>query len=290
VYIDGTIGEGGHASAILEASMPNGRLLGMDLDAQVLVAASSRLAGWPGSFTLENTNYDQMANAVMAHGFEHPDGILLDLGISSFQLEGTGRGFSFQRDEPLDMRYNTDSDFTASHIVNSYDPVELSSLIFRNGEEPKARSIAKAIAQQRPILTTGHLAKLVMKAVGGRRGKTHPATRTFQALRIAVNHELENVEAGIHEAMKILRPGGRLAIISYQSLEDRIAKHTLARESRGCICPPRTPQCICGHVATMRLVTKHSVISSKEEVSKNFRSRSARLRVAERLPYVDGAG
>ena len=281
-YIDATVGEGGHASAILQAAMPDGRLLGLDLDPQALEAAHIRLAQWQGSFTLAHDSYNQLGEAAVTHGFSSPDAILLDLGLSSYQLEGSSRGFTFQRDEPLDMRFDPESELTAGHIVNSYPVEELAHLIRLYGGEPGAWAIARAIAQRRPLNTTRQLADLVEAVAGGRR-RIHPATGTFQALRIATNGELDNLEVGLRQALLLLGPGARLGVISYHSLEDRIVKQIFAREAKDCLCPPRIPTCTCGHVATIQVVTRRPVRPSLEEVKANPRSRSGRLRVAQSL-------
>ena len=283
VYIDCTVGEGGHASAILGAAMPGGRLLGIDLDPQALERARARLEPYRGHHALAQGNYGRVRELARELGFAEPTGILMDLGLSSLQLESPGRGFSLQRDEPLDMRFDTEGALTAAHIVNRYSLVELIRIISSYGEEPRARSIARAITQRRPLRTTLELAGLVADVSGGRRGKIHPATRTFQALRIAVNSELDNLRSGLQEAIGLLRPGARLVVISYHSLEDRIVKETFAREARGCICPPEVPICACGHTPSLKLISKRVVRPSPEEVRGNPRSRSARLRVAEHL-------
>ena len=282
-YIDCTAGEGSHSSAILQAAMPGGRLLGIDLDPQALERARRHLQPHEGSFTLVKGNYTQMEELARASGLPDPDGILLDLGLSSLQLESRGRGFSLLRDAPLDMRYDPEAPLTAAHIVNSYPFNELARVISLYGEERRARSIARAITQRRPLRTTLELAALVSSVCGGRRGRIHPATRTFQALRIAVNAELDNVKAGLQQAIKLLRPGGILVAISYHSLEDRIVKETISQEARGCICPPRAPVCTCGHTPSLKLISRKAVKPSPEEVRENPRSRSARMRVAQRL-------
>ena len=284
VFIDCTVGEGGHASAILQGSMPGGRLLGIDRDPQALERAQRRLQSYQGSFTLTKGNYARVEELADTLGFPPPDGILLDLGLSSLQLESPGRGFSLQRDDPLDMRYDPEASLTAADIVNSYSLKELHKVIARYGEERSAWSIARAITQNRPLATTLDLANLVSKVWGGRRGRIHPATRTFQALRIAVNSELDNLEAGLQQAIRLLKPGGVLVTISYHSLEDRIVKETIAREAKACICPPRVPICTCGHIASLRLISKRVVTPSLEEVKGNPHSRSSRMRIAERLP------
>ena len=283
VYLDGTVGEGGHASAILQAASPGGRLLGIDLDPQALERAQSRLQRWDGSFTLAKASYDQLAELARHYGYAEPDGILLDLGLSSLQLEDSGRGFSFLRDEPLDMRYDPESPLTAAQIVNSYPVTELTNILSLYGEEPRARSVARSIVERRPLRTSVEMAKLVTDVYGGRRGRTHPATRTFQALRIAVNSELDNLKAGLQQAIELLKPGGMLVTISYHSLEDRIVKETLTRESKECICPPSVPVCTCGHTASVRIVTRKVITPTPEEIRQNPRSRSARLRAAQRL-------
>ena len=281
--IDCTVGDGGHASSILEAATPGGRLLGIDLDPVAVERAGERLQRFQTDATIARGNYSDLRELVEELGFTSPDGVLLDLGLSSFQLEGGGRGFSFRGEEPLDMRFDPDGSLTAEHVVNRYPLDELAEVIARYGEEPRARSIARAITRRRPLTTTRELADLVSGVHGGRRGRIHPATRTFQALRIAVNSELDNLEAGIKAAISVLSPGGRLAVISYHSLEDRIVKGELSREAKGCICPPRIPVCICGHTPSIKIVARKVIKPSGQEITENPRSRSARMRVAERL-------
>ena len=283
VYIDGTVGEGGHAAAILQAAVPGGRLLGVDLDPKSLEHARRRLQGYEGSFTLVEGNYALLKEPVSSLGLQSVDGILLDLGLSSLELEDSGRGFSFLRDEALDMRYSPGADVDASFIVNEYPMEELADIIARYGEEPRARAIARAITLNRPLRTTLELADLVARVSRRPRGKTHPATRTFQALRIAVNSELENLQEGLEQAIETLGAEGRLVVISYHSLEDRIVKRTFAREATDCICPPPTPVCICEHKASLKIISKRVITPSEEEVKANPRSRSGRMRVAERL-------
>lgn len=283
VYIDCTVGEGGHALSILHAAVPGGRLLGIDLDNQALDRARQRLRDFKDSATLARGSYAKLEHLVSTLGFPKPDGILMDLGLSSFQLETLGRGFSLRREDPLDMRYDPESLPSAADIVNRYSLGDLVSVISRYGEEPRARSIATAIIRSRPVRTTIELADLVAHVKGGRRGRIHPATRTFQALRIEVNSELDNLKAGLQQAVNLLKPGGVLVVISYHSLEDRIVKETVAREAKGCICPPRVPICTCGHTALLRIISRRVVTPSNEEVQRNPRSRSARMRVAQRL-------
>ena len=284
VYVDATVGEGGHALAILRASAPLGRVLGIDLDPRSLARATQRLSQYGHRFIPARGNYAQLEELARGNGVAQANGVLLDLGLSSLHLEVEGRGFSFQRDEPLDMRYNPDAPLTAAHIVNTYPQEELGRLIFQYGEEPRARAIARAIALNRPINSTRALGGLVAATVGPkRRWRTHPATRTFQAIRIAVNRELDHLEVGLPAAIQLLRPAGRLAIISYHSLEDRLVKVTLARESAQCICPPGLPVCVCGHQPTMKIISRRVIRPTSDQVHSNPRSRSARMRVAERL-------
>jgi 16S rRNA (cytosine1402-N4)-methyltransferase len=286
-YIDGTVGEGGHAAAILEHSQPGGQLLGIDADPEAIRIARARLAVYAGSVLLINESFANLQAVCYKHDFLPVHGILFDLGLSSFQLEAEGRGFSFKRDAPLDMRFNPRQELTAADIVDTYSEAELARLIRTYGEESFSHQIARRIVQERPIRSALHLARLVEQAVGGRRGRIHPATRTFQALRIAVNQELENLESALAQAVDLLGFEGRLVVISYHSLEDRIVKQFMRRESQDCICLPETPTCVCGHTAKLRLVQKKVITPSLAEVRANPRSRSARLRVAERLINQD---
>jgi 16S rRNA (cytosine1402-N4)-methyltransferase len=280
-YIDATVGLGGHAAAILDASAPHGRLLGLDADPQAIVTATDRLLGYGDRVRLVHRSYIDLGSVADAAGFPLVDGILFDLGLSSAQLESSGRGFSFQVDEPLDMRFNPSGE-TAADLVNGLSEHELADLIYRFGEEPASRLIARTIIANRPLITTVQLADLIEGAIG-RRGKIHPATRTFQALRIAVNHELEAIQNVLPQAVSLLRPGGRVAVITFHSLEDRLVKTFLRRESSDCVCPPRAPACACGHAASLRLVSAKAIAPGDEEVRANPRSRSAKLRVAEKL-------
>jgi len=288
LYIDGTVGLGGHAAAILERSSPDGRLLAIDRDPQALEQARWRLAQFGDRVVLAQARFDALGKVASRYGFRSVQGILLDLGVSSLQLEDAERGFSFQHDGPLDMRMGPDAPITAEEIVNTWAEEELAHILYAYGEERRSRRVARAIVEARPLRTTRELATVVAKAVGGggrsSSGRIHPATRTFQALRIAVNAELEALEAGLPQATALLAPGGRLAVIAFHSLEDRIVKQFMARESTDCLCPPRQPTCTCGHRATLRRVTHKPVRPGAEEVARNPRSRSARLRVAERLP------
>lgn len=283
VYVDATVGEGGHAQAILQASMPGGRLLGIDLDPQVVGRARQRLWHLPSSSVLAQSSYIRMDELAGSLGFSQPDGVLMDLGMSSFQVDTYGRGFSVQGEGPLDMRFDPDMETSAAHILNSYSREQLADIFSQFGEEPRAWSVAQAVVEHRPLNTTLELANLVAKTLGGRKRGIHPATKVFQALRIFVNDELENIKKGLKSAVDLLKPGGRLVVISYHSLEDRIVKNFLAQESRGCICPPSIPICACSHTAILKTLTRKVVTPTREEVSRNPRSRSARLRAAERL-------
>lgn len=282
-YIDGTVGLGGHAGGILDASAPHGRLLGLDVDAQALEQARQNLAAFGDRARLVHGSYAELDRHMAALEWPSVDGILLDLGASSLQFDNPARGFSFQREGALDMRFDPRSTVTAADIVNDWPEEELADVLYKYGEERQSRKVARAIVKARPLETTADLASVVAKSLGGRRGGMHPATRTFQGLRIAVNHELDSIETALPKAVAALRPGGRLAVISFHSLEDRLVKHFMHRESQDCICPPGQLVCTCGHKATIKEVTRKPVQPGEEEVAANPRARSARLRVAEKL-------
>ncbi len=282
-YLDGTVGAGGHAWGILQASAPDGHLLGLDVDPAALVLAAQRLAEFGERATVRRGSYGQMAEHLATAGWKNVDGILIDLGASSMQFDRPDRGFSFQQEGPLDMRFDPNGSTTAADLVNELPEEELADLIFRYGEERQARRIAKAIRRARPLQTTSDLAAVVAKALGGKRGGIHPATRSFQALRIAVNSELDTLEAALPQAVAALKAGGRLAVIAFHSLEDRIVKQTFRRESQECICPPQQPVCTCGHKASIKEITRRPIVAGDDEVKANPRARSARLRVAEKL-------
>lgn len=284
-YVDCTIGAGGHARAILEAASPGGLLLGLDADPVAISVARENLAGFEDSVQLVESNFRDLERVCRRHNFIPVHGVLFDLGISSMQL-ADDRGFSFQVEAPLDMRFSPGQALTASDIVNQYDEADLADVIWRFGEEPASRRIARAIVRARPIRTTTELAAVISRAIPRPRGRIHPATRTFQALRIAVNDELGALRDALVQARDILGQGGRLVVISFHSLEDRIVKQFFQQESRDCICPPEQPVCNCGHRATLRIITRRSVTPSPEEIAINPRSRSARLRAAEKLPEV----
>ena len=285
-FLDGTVGSGGHAAAILERTSPDGRLLGLDVDPHALGVAGERLGPFGERAVLVRANFATCDEVAHAHDFLGCDGVLLDLGLSSLQLADDARGFSFRSEGPLDMRADPDLAVTAADIVQRADERELARIFADYGEEPEARRIAAAIARRRvsrPFATAAELGRFVAGVKQHRSRAIDPATRVFQALRIAVNHELENLEQGLAAATRTLRPGGRLAVISFHSLEDRVVKTFLTRESRDCICPPHLPTCVCGHRAGLRLVTRRPVHPDAAEVERNPRARSAVLRVAEKI-------
>ncbi len=280
-YVDGTLGAGGHAVGILEASAPDGLLLGIDLDPVALALAGDALAPFGDRATLVKGSYTDLRSHLIQMGWASVQGIILDLGVSSMQLDAPERGFSFMRDAPLDMRFSPDQPTTAADLVNSLPEADLANLIFEFGEDRHSRRIARAIVNARPIQTTGALARVIASATTG--GNLHPATRTFQALRIATNGELDAVRAVLPQAVEALAPGGRLAVIAFHSLEDRIVKQYFRRESKDCICPPEQPVCTCNHQAVIRELKRKPTVPLVEEAQMNPRARSARLRVVEKL-------
>ncbi|MBW1980853.1 MAG: 16S rRNA (cytosine(1402)-N(4))-methyltransferase RsmH [Deltaproteobacteria bacterium] len=288
--VDCTIGGGGHARAILTKIAPNGLLLGMDWDKDALTRARFTLRDYQNSIILVRENFCRLAQVLAKHGMREVDGILLDLGLSSFHLEQPERGFSFNSPGPLDMRMDTRKTTTAADLVNNLPEKELASLIHRLGEERWSARIARAIVrkrEQQPITTTTELSKIIVAAVPrGKKGRWHhPATRTFQALRLAVNEELDNLQDFLAQVLTCLRPAGRLAVISFHSLEDRLVKHTFVNWSRSCRCPKQVVVCRC-QGPLVRLITRKPVMPTEEEVAANPRSRSARLRVVEKLEPV----
>jgi len=289
-YIDCTVGEGGHSAAILDKSSPGGQLLGFDADPQAIKTARTALREYGKSVLLVNENFNHLEEIAAEHHFQPVHGILFDLGISSAQLAHEARGFSFSTDAPLDMRMSPEQDLTAAQIVNDYSESDLAKIIWDYGEERRSRKIARFIVENRPLKSTTELARIVTKAVNGERGRIHPATRTFQALRIAVNQELENLRFALQQAVNLLGKGGRLVVISFHSLEDRLVKELITRESRGCICPPQTPVCTCEHVPRLRPVNKKVITPKADEIALNPRSRSAKMRVAERIGQSEQKG
>ncbi|HEV8468632.1 MAG TPA: 16S rRNA (cytosine(1402)-N(4))-methyltransferase RsmH [Candidatus Limnocylindria bacterium] len=286
-YVDGTVGAGGHAAAVLDRSGASGKLLGIDRDPEALAAAARELARFGDRALLIRANFAVLDDVARSHSFAPVDGVLLDLGLSSLQLADDKRGFSFRARGPLDMRADPDLRLTAADIVNSWSGSELRRVFAEYGEEPEAARIAAAIVRRRSkarFETADEFGRFVAGVKTRRPRSTDPATRVFQALRIAVNDELANLSAALAAAISILRPGGRLAVIAFHSLEDRIVKQFFARESRDCICPPHLPTCVCGHRAGLRVVTRRPLRAASAEVDRNPRARSAALRVAERIP------
>ena len=290
LQIDATVGGGGHTERILEATNPDGRLLGLDADGAAIARVDGRLRPRFGDrLVLRRANFRELRAVAPDAGFPTVDGLLFDLGLSSFQLADAERGFGFRTGGPLDMRFDTNRGVPAAELLATLDRTELSALFKRYGEEPQANRIANAIVAARstaPVSTAEELAAIVERVAPGNprtRRRIHPATRVFQALRIAVNEELDALQDGLAAAVDLLRPGGRLVVLSYHSLEDRIVKRFFAAERRGCVCPPELPVCVCGRNPRLRLVTRPSLTPSADEIAANPRARSARLRAAERL-------
>lgn len=295
IRVDGTLGGGGHASLILETSAPDGILIGFDRDRQALEAAGSRLAAWGGRFRAVHADFADMGEQLDRLGVQWIDGFILDLGVSSHQLDTPERGFSFLADAPLDMRMDTGGGKNAADLVNSLPERELERIIKEYGEERWARRIASFIVAARssaPLLTTFQLVDVIKGAVPRAKWeeRIHPATRTFQALRIAVNSELESLSTGLRSAVERLKPGGRGVVISFHSLEDRIVKQLFREYAAGCICPRRLPVCRCGQTPRVRILTTRPVMAGDTEVAQNPRSRSARLRAIEKLETGTGGG
>lgn len=282
-YVDATMGEGGHAEAILTACQPAGEILGVDLDSSAVEIAKERLETYREVFRPVVGSYSMIGETCTREKFIPVHGILFDLGVSSRHLDRPDRGFSFQLEGPLDMRFEQGQALSAADLVNTWPEKELERAIKEYGQEHKSRRITRAIVDNRPIRTTMELAKVIKQTVKGYGGHIHPATRTFQALRIAVNGELENLKEALAQVVNILVLGGRLAIITYHSLEARVVKEFFRLESRWCICPAGIPECVCGHKPTMKQVTKKAISPSTEELKSNPRSRSAKLRVGERI-------
>jgi 16S rRNA (cytosine1402-N4)-methyltransferase len=288
IFVDGTLGGAGHTSLLLERVGATGRVLAIDADPVALDRARARLAeaATDGRLLLRHANFARLGELAREAGVVPVDGVLLDLGISSDQLATRERGFSFAAEGALDMRFDPTSGQSAADLVNTLDAEALADIFWRYGEERLSRPIARRIVESRqrtPITHADQLARLVASVVHGRPGGVHPATRVFQALRIAVNDELGSLEAALPEAVTITRPGGRIAVISFHSLEDRIVKRFFQREERGCVCPPDAPACVCGRAPTLRIITKRPLTASEAELAANPRARSAKLRVAERL-------
>jgi len=283
IYVDGTLGAGGHAEGILTHSAPHGKLLGLDLDPEALAIAYRRLLPFEDRIVLQQASYQMAPEILQELGWHPVHGILLDLGVSSMQLDQPERGFSFMAEGPLNMRFNQAIRPNAAEIVNTLSETALSDLIWKFGEERYARKIAHAIVTSRPINNTKTLAAVIKKAVRRYPSHIHPATRTFQAIRIAANKELETLAASLPKLVKVLAPGGRIAVISFHSLEDRIVKQFFKMESQDCICPPEQPICTCDHKASLNVITKKPVTAAQDEIDINPRARSAKLRIAQKL-------
>ncbi len=288
IYVDGTLGGGGHASYICQHLSPEGTLIGIDRDQDALNAAGERLKEYPCQKIFVQSNYSDIKNVLEELELDGIDGALLDLGVSSFQLDNAERGFSYMHDAPLDMRMNQDDPFTAYDVVNGYNQKELTRIISKYGEEKWASRVASFIVNGRkdgPIETTGQLVELIKAAIPAkaRREGPHPAKRTFQAIRIEVNDELGQLEHAIEAFCDVLNPEGRLCVISFHSLEDRIVKEIIARRVNPCTCPKEFPVCVCGKTADIKKISKKPILPSEEELEVNPRSRSAKLRVCEKL-------
>jgi len=286
--VDGTAGSGAATAALLDAVSPDGRVIAMDRDPQAIDHCQRRFADHPGTVLVAKANFADMAEVLEERGVRTVNAVLLDLGVSSHQLSpGRGRGFSFQCDEPLDMRMDPTEGESAASLIGRLDEGELARVLWELGEERHSRRIARAVCAARSsgiVRTTGQLAEVVARAVPGGRGhRIHPATRTFMALRVAVNRELDALDGALAASVDVLSPGGRLAAISYHSLEDRRVKRFIRGEARGCVCPPRQPVCTCGHRPALRDLTRTPVRPSDREVWGNPRARSAKLRAAEKL-------
>jgi 16S rRNA (cytosine1402-N4)-methyltransferase len=282
-YVDCTVGLGGHALAILKKSGSTGRLLGIDADPEAINSTEERLGKYSGQVILINDNFSNLYDICKENDFIPVDGILFDLGFSSLQIDSQERGFSFKSENDLDMRFSPEQELTAMDIVNTFTEAALSKLIWEYGEETKSRQIAANIMRNRPVTSAVKLSQVIEQTTGGHRGRIHPATRTFQALRIAVNDELGNLEKALEQAVNCLSSGGRIVVISYHSLEDRIVKQFIKRESSECICPADSPVCICNHIPLIKIIEKKIITPSLNEIRNNPRSRSAKLRVVERI-------
>jgi len=287
IYVDGTLGGAGHSSRIA-AELTTGRHIGIDRDPIALKAAAKRLQPWQDRVTLVHSNFCEIASVLEELNIEGVDGILLDLGVSSPQLDDGDRGFSYMVDAPLDMRMNSEDSLSADTVVNTWSYEELKKILYEYGEERYAPKIAAAICSRReekPIRTTLELVDIIRSAMpaAALREKQHPAKRSFQAIRIAVNDELNSVAKVMEDAIPKLKPGGRLAVITFHSLEDRIVKNAMASAAKGCTCPPNFPVCVCGKKPQVKLITRKPIVSGEIELERNPRARSAKLRICEKL-------
>ena len=282
-YVDGTVGSGGHAAGILQASEPDGMLLGLDIDSYAVSTADIALKMFGERAIVKKSSYVEMDSCISDLGWHKVDGIVLDLGLSSQQLEKADRGFSFNLEGPLDMRFDSTEELRADDIVNSWPQHEIAKLLYELGDETQGNKIARALVNERPIKSTVQLAQIVANCKRQSKVGRHVATKTFQALRIAVNKEIENITNVLPKALEILAPGGRLAIIAFHSLEDRLVKRFFSKESQDCVCPVEQITCVCNHRATITRVNRKPISPTYREITDNRRSRSARLRVAEKI-------
>ncbi len=288
VYVDGTLGGAGHSTEIAKRIQPDGKLIGIDQDINAIEAASKKLEIFGGSIIIEHNNFSNIKSIVHKNNFEGVDGILLDLGVSSHQLDEEARGFSYMKDAPLDMRMNRDAVLTAENIVNKYSFEQFKKIIKEYGEEKWADRIARFVVEERTknhISTTLQLVEIIKKAIpaAARREGPHPAKRTFQAIRIEVNNELGILESAILDAVSVLNANGRICVITFHSLEDRIVKNCFSKLQNPCTCPPRMPMCVCGNTRQLTILTKKPIVAEENELSDNPRARSAKLRVGEKV-------
>jgi len=282
-FVDATLGESGHAKSILKASDPGGEILGIDADHEAIEVSKNRLTSFSDRTTIVNDNFKNIKRICMKENFIPCHGILFDLGVSSLQLDTEKRGFSFKRHDPLDMRFSFEQKLSAKDIINTFSEKELADIIFDFGEDRKARKIAEIIVNNRPLEFADELAELIKKGIKTSNYKLHPATKTFQAIRIYINEELSSLHKALDQSLDILGEGGRIAVISYHSLEDRIVKNFFKKESKYCICLPNITKCECNHKPKIKIITKKPLVASVNELQDNRRSRSAKLRVAERI-------
>ena len=282
-YIDCTLGEGGHTKSLLEASNPGGEVLGIDADHEAIEVSKNRLEEYGERFIYDNSNFKNIKKIAMKSKFVPCHGILFDLGVSSLQLDKESRGFSFRRKAPLDMRFSINQTLTAQDVLNTFSESEISDILYQYGEERQSRKIAKLIIENRPLSNADELSDLIKKNIRQTNYKINPSTKTFQALRIYINEELNSLSQALEQSLEILGVGGRMAVISYHSIEDRIVKNFFKKESKYCICPPNIPKCDCGHFPKLKIITKKPVSPSQSEIEANKRSRSAKLRVVERI-------
>ena len=282
-YIDCTLGEGGHTKSILEASNPGGEVLGIDADHEAIEVSKTRLEKYDDRFIFSNNNFNEIRKIAMKSNFIPCHGILFDLGVSSLQLDKESRGFSFRRKAPLDMRFSVNQTLTAEEVINTFSESEIADILYNFGEERRSRKIANIIVQNRPIKYADELSNLIKTNLKRTNFKINPSTKTFQALRIYINEELNSLSKALEQSLEVVGVGGRIAVISYHSLEDRIVKNFFRNESKYCICLPNITECDCGHIPKIKIINKKPIIPSQNEIDSNKRSRSAKLRVVERI-------